>query len=253
MARIITLGTAAAVPNEQHANTYLALEGEDGGDLSLIDCGENPLMRMRRAGLNPACLHRVIITHFHPDHVCGLPLLVMRTWLLGRTLPLPIYGLQDALDRFEMMMDLFRWGEWPDCFPMPHHTVPEELNAPVVETDTFRITASPVQHLIPTMGLRIENKRSGGVLAYTSDTEPCDAVIDLARDADILIHEAARDTLGHSSAAQAGENARLAGAKRLVLIHYRPAPWKYDLWRAEATVAFGGPVELARDFGVYKF
>lgn len=250
---MITLGTAAAVPNEQHANTFLALEDEDGGGFSLIDCGENPLVRMRHASLDPAYLRRVIITHFHPDHVCGLPLLVMRTWLLGRTLPLPVYGLQDALDRFEMMMDLFRWKEWPSCFPMPHHVVPEELNAPVLENDNFRITACPVRHLIPTMGLRIENKRTGGVLAYTSDTEPCEAIIDLARGADILIHEAARDTLGHSSAAQAGKDARWAGVKRLVLVHYRPAPWKYDLWVREASMAFGGPVELARDFGIYEF
>lgn len=91
------------------------------------------------------------------------------------------------------------------------------------------------------------------VLAYSSDTEPCDAMVELARDADILIHEAATNTLGHSSAAQAGEIARRAGARRLVLIHYRPSPRKYDRWREEATAAFGGPVELAQDFGEYTF
>lgn len=251
MARVVALGTAAAVPDARHANTYLAVEGEQG--FFLIDCGESPLIRIQSAGLELYRLRRLIITHFHPDHVLGIPILLMNAWLLGRTDPLPVYGLQDALERFEIMMDLFRWQEWPDFFSVSCHTVAEEMSAPVWEDEEFRITSAPVKHLVPTMGLRIENKRSGGVLAYSSDTEPCDAVVELARDADILIHEAAKGTVGHSSAGQAGEIARRAGAGRLVLIHYRPAPWKYDRWVEEAIAAFGGPAELAQDFGEYVF
>jgi ribonuclease Z len=77
--------------------------------------------------------------------------------------------------------------------------------------------------------------------------------VELGRDADILIHEAAKPTPGHSGAAQAGEIARRAGVRRLVLIHYRPAPDEYDRWLQEAAEAFGGPVELAQDFGEYQF
>nr|HID12756.1 MBL fold metallo-hydrolase [Anaerolineae bacterium] len=251
MARVVALGTAAAVPDETHANTYLAVEGEQG--FFLIDCADSPLIRMRRAGLTPERLRGLIITHFHPDHVFGVPILLMNTWLLGRTDPLPVYGLQDALERFKAMMDLLHWQEWPGLFPVPCRTVAEEVGAPVLEDEEFRVTGAPVKHLVPTLGLRIENKRSGGVVAYSSDTSPCDAVVALARGADILIHEAAKNTLGHSSAAQAGEIARRAGAGRLVLIHYRPAPWKYDRWLEEAAAAFGGPVELAQDFGEYVF
>jgi len=251
VARVVALGTAAAVPDETHANTYLAVEGEQG--FFLIDCADSPLIRMRRAGLTPERLRGLIITHFHPDHVFGVPILLMNTWLLGRTDPLPVYGLQDALERFKAMMDLLHWQEWPGLFPVPCRTVAEEVGAPVLEDEEFRVTGAPVKHLVPTLGLRIENKRSGGVVAYSSDTSPCDAVVALARGADILIHEAAKNTLGHSSAAQAGEIARRAGAGRLVLIHYRPAPWKYDRWLEEAAAAFGGPVELAQDFGEYVF
>ena len=251
MARVITLGTAAAIPDRDHANTYLAVEGEQG--FFLIDCGDSPLLRPQRAGLAPERLRGLIITHFHPDHVRTAPLLLMNIWLLGRADPLPVYGFQDAVERFNAMMDLFRWDEWPGLFPIPCHTVPEEVGAVMLEDDDIRIIGAPVEHLVPTMGLRIENKRSGRVVAYSCDTSPCDAVVTLARGADILIHEAAKDTLGHSSAAQAGEIARRAGAARLVLIHYRPAPWKYDRWIEEATATFGGPVELARDFGEYEF
>ena len=251
MARVVTLGTAAAVPDEFHANTCLALKGEQG--FFLIDCPSTPLVRLRRAGLMPERLRGLIITHFHPDHVAGVSILLMNIWLLGRTDPLPVYGLRDALDRFRSMMALFYWDEWPEFFPTSCHAVAEEIGALVLEDDEFRITSAPVEHVVPTIGLRMENKRSGRVVAYSGDTSPCDAVVALARDADLLIHEAAKDTLGHSSAAQAGEIARQAGAGRLALIHYRPAPHKYDRWLKEAAAAFGGPVELAQDFGEYEF
>ncbi len=251
MAKVVTLGTAAAVPNETHANTYLAIEGERG--FFLVDCGDNPILRIRRAGLALERFRGLILTHFHPDHVAAVPILLMDTWLLERTDPLPIYGLQDVVDRYNVLMDLFRRDEWPGFFDTPCHVVPAEVGALVLEDDDFRITAAPVEHVVPNMGLRVESKRTGGVVAYSSDTSPCDAVVELARDADILIHEAAEPTPGHSSAAQAGEVACLAGARRLVLVHYRPAPHKYDLWIEEATEAFGGPVELGQDLKTYEF
>jgi len=251
LARILTLGTAAAVPDETHASTHLAVEGELG--FFLVDSGASPILRIQQAGLALDRFRGLIITHFHPDHVATVPILLMDTWLLGRTDPLPVYGLQDVVDRYRLLMDLFRQDEWPGFFDTPCHVIPEKAGAEVLEDDDFRITAAPVQHVVPNIGLRIENKRSGGVVAYSSDTAPCDAVVDLARDADVLIHEAAEPTPGHSSAAQAGEIARRAGARRLVLVHYRPAPHKYERWIEEAVEAFGGPVELGRDLGGYEF
>jgi ribonuclease Z len=251
MARVVALGTAAVVRDEAHAHTYMALEGEEG--FFLIDCADSPILQIRHAGLVLERLRGLIITHFHPDHVLGVPILLIEASILGRTAPLSVYGLQDVVDRFRAMMNLFRWDEWPDLFPVPCHVVPDEVGALVLENDEFRITGAPVCHLVPTMGLRIESKRGGGIVAYSSDTAPCEPVIELARDADILFHEAAEPTPGHSSAAQAGEAAQQAGAGRLVLVHYRPAPRKYDRWIEEATAAFGGPVELAQDFGEYEF
>ena len=251
MAKVVTLGTAAAVPNETHANTYLAVEGELG--FFLIDCGGNPILRIQRAGLALKRFRGLILTHFHPDHVAAVPILLMDTWLLKRTAPLPVYGLQDVVDRYNVLMDLFRRDEWPGFFDTPCHVVPERVGALVLEDDDFRITAAPVEHVVPNIGLRVENKRTGGAVAYSSDTSPCDAMVELARDVDILVHEAAEPTPGHSSAAQAGEVARRARARRLVLVHYRPAPHKYDRWIEEAVAAFGGPVELGQDLKTYEF
>ena len=252
MAKVIALGTSAAVPDEAHASTHLAVEGPHG--FFIIDCGDcRPILRFQRAGLDLDRFLGLLLTHFHPDHVSGVPILLMNTWLLGRKRPLPIYGSQDVIDRFNTMMDLFRRDEWPGFFELPCHLVAEEVGAQVLENEDFVITAAPVQHLVPTLGFRIESKQTGGVLAYSSDTAPCDTVVELARGADVLIHEAAEPTLGHSSAEQAGEIARRAGAKRLVLIHYRPASHKYERWLEEATAAFGGPVVLAQDLDAYEF
>jgi ribonuclease Z len=251
VAKVVTLGTAAVVRDEAHAHTYMALSGERG--FYLIDCADSPVLRIRRAGLVLEDLRGLIITHFHPDHVLGVPILLIEASILGRTDPLSIYGIQDVTDRYNALMDLFRRDEWPGFFDTPCHVVSEEVGALVLDDDDFRITAAPVQHVVPNMGLRIESKNGGGVVAYSSDTAPCDTVVELARDADILIHEAAGPTPGHSSAAQAGEIARRAGARRLVLVHYRPAPHKYDRWIEDASAAFGGPVELAQDLAVYEF
>jgi ribonuclease Z len=229
----------------------LAIEGELG--FFLVDCGDNPILRIQHAGLALERFRGLVLTHFHPDHVATVPILLMDTWLLKRTDPLPIYGLQDVVDRYNVLMDLFRRDEWPGFFDTPCRVVPEEVGALVLKDDDFRITAAPVEHVVPGMGLRIENRLTGGVVAYSSDTSPCDAMVELARDADILIHEAAEPTPGHSSAAQAGEVAHRAGARRLVLVHYRPAPHKYDRWIEEATAVFDGPVELGRDLETYEF
>jgi ribonuclease Z len=229
----------------------LAIEGQQG--FFLVDCGGNPLLRIQLANLKLDRFLGLILTHFHPDHVATVPILLMDTWLLGREAPLPIYGLDDVVERYHKLMDLFRRDEWPGFFETPCQIVQEKLGALVLENDDFLITAAPVDHVVPNMGLRIESKRSGGVVAYSSDTAPCDTVVELAQDADILIHEAAEPTPGHSSAAQAGEIAHRAGAGRLVLVHYRPAPHKYTRWLEDAAQAFGGPVELGQDLKVYEF
>jgi len=123
----------------------------------------------------------------------------------------------------------------------------------VLETDDLRITSAPTKHTVPAMGLRIENKATGSVVVYSSDTEPCDELAALAKGASILFHEATGDTVGHSSAAQAGAIGRRARAARLVLIHYPPDPESRLNWVSAACEAFGGPVELAQDYDQYEY
>jgi ribonuclease Z len=119
---------------------------------------------------------------------------------------------------------------------------------PVLNGSDFRIYASPVRHLIPTIGLRFEFPQNGKVLVYSGDTEPCPEVVRLAAGASLLIHESAGATPGHSSASQAGEIAQRAEAETMYLIHYPTYNNDPQKLVAEAQRTFAGRVLLAEDF-----
>ncbi|MBP1694205.1 MAG: putative Beta-lactamase domain protein [Chloroflexi bacterium] len=250
MAKLILLGTANAVPNERQENTHMALVGETR--TVLIDASTNPIVRLRQGNIAPLSLTDLILTHFHPDHVSGVPLLLLDSWLLGRKEPLNIYGLSFTIDRVEKMMDLYGWQHWPGFFQINFIRLPEKEMAPVLQSDEFVIYASPVHHMIPNIGLRIEFKRCDQVVAYSCDTEPAEEVVRLAAGADLLLHEATGAEQGHSSAAQAGSIARQAEAGRLVLIHFDSGDNAQTLLDG-AQSTFPGPVELAYDLMEFEF
>jgi ribonuclease Z len=244
MGKVTLLGSAPAVPEVDRGNTHLAVEA--GTHTILVDCTGNPIERLGRAGIQPNDLTDLILTHFHPDHVASAPLLLMDLWLMGRKASLHVHGLAHTLDRLEIVMRAYDWESWPGFYPLILHRLPEEEGALVLETPDLRVLSSPVKHLIPTIGLRFEFLRSGKSLAYSCDSEPCAQVIRLADGADTLIHEATGG-YGHTSAAQAGEIAAQARAKRLVLVHYAGGPQAKSL-TAQASAAFHGEIILGQDF-----
>jgi ribonuclease Z len=251
MPKLIILGSSNAVADENHENTHMAVVG--GERFLLIDCPGSPIVRLRKAGLDVHQLSDLILTHFHPDHVSGMPLLLMDLWLLGRQEPLNVYGLEETLDRAEKNMDLYNWSRWPDFFPVNFLRIPKEEMAPVIEDEEWRVFASPVRHMIPSIGLRIEFPQSGKALAYSCDTQPCQQVARLARNVDVLLHESAGPADGHSGPAEAGQVAREAGAKQLFLIHYPTGDFDSPSLISPAAQAFGGPVALAQDFMEIQF
>ena len=251
MAKLIFLGTSNAISDENHENTHMVLVGKER--IVLIDCPNSPIIRFQNANVDFTRLSDLVLTHFHPDHVSGVPQLLMNMWLMGRHDPLTIHGLQHTLDRIENLMGLYGWSGWPGFFPVTFHRLPEQVLAPVIECEEFRILAVPVQHFIPTIGLRIEFVSAMKTLAFSSDTEPCAQLTQLAAGADILVHESSGALPGHSSAAQAGQAARKAEVGSLYLIHYPTGQFASGNPVAEARQQFEGPVTLAEDYMVLNF
>jgi ribonuclease BN (tRNA processing enzyme) len=116
------------------------------------------------------------------------------------------------------------------------------------EVGPFRVSASAMSHLgLPALGFRIES--NGSALAYTGDTGPTPAAVDLARDADLFLSEATyqdADELQpfHLSARQAGGYAKAGGVGRLVLTHLLPTHDR-ERSRSEAADVYDGPVDVA--------
>jgi ribonuclease Z len=172
----------------------------------------------------------------------------MDLWLMGRSTPLNIRGLNYTLERIEAMMQLYSWSDWPNFFPVHFLRVSEGEKALVLDEKNLCIYATPVQHFLPNMGLRIELKAEEKSIVYSCDTEPCPEMERLAQGADILLHEASGLFAGHSSAAQAGDVARRAEVGALYLIHYPTGRYASGDPVAEAKTRFPGNVQLARDF-----
>lgn len=243
MPELTIIGSSNAIPTRDRDNCYLSLKTHER--FILIDCGSNALVRLMESGMHADQITEMIITHFHPDHVAGLPLLLMDLWLLGRQRPLFIYGLEDCLSRVEKMMDLFGWKNWPSFFQVGFSTIPE-FTSTIIKDDFIAITSVPVKHLIPTIGLRVESQNKPFIIAYTCDTEPCEGVDELSRGANILIHESAGAAVGHSSAEQAGADAARAEVDQLVLIHYPDSQMDEQLIN-EASLHYGGLIHVAKD------
>ena len=251
MPKVIILGSSNAVPTMGSENTHMVIVGDER--VLLVDSVGNPVLRLEQAGLDCNDLTDIITTHFHPDHVSGIPLLLMDMWLMGRQKPLNIYGLHYTLDRIEGLMGFYNWSEWPNFFPVVFHRLPSKEMTLVLDCSDFMVHASPVHHMIPNIGLRIEFKPSQKTMAYSCDTEPCDEIVRLSEGADVLIHEATGESPGHSSAKQAGETAQKAEVGELYLIHYPTGKYAKGDLIAEARIAFSGNVTLAKDFMVLNF
>lgn len=252
---VIPLGVSPALPQAGDVNSYLAVVRDER--FWLVDCAGSPIQRLTMAGLDPLAVEGVFITHFHPDHVYGLPAFILGLYLLqgDRTWPrsIPVCARQEALTKVRTMMGLFESQGWLSDVPLDYRVISPVIGASVARTDTFAITAAPTQHSVPSMAVRFALPASEHVLVYSGDTAPCDAVATLAADASLLIHEATGEGYGHSDALGAGEVAAAAGASQLALIHYDRAPEARARIQSRAEKGFGRAVILLEDLKSYAW
>lgn len=245
------LGTGAAVSDGSRTTTMLAIEGDDHSTY-LVDCGADAIQRARANGIDLDTIRALFLTHQHPDHVSGFPLLMERLWLSGRSDPLPVYGPASALDQARRCFDTFDTSSWDDLFALEWHDVPLRENVPVLETDGWSVHASPGDHgSVEVVGLRFTDRTTAAAVTYSADTAPSAAIAELAREADILIHEATGQHAGHSTVEQAARTAAEADVERLVLVHLPPDI--SDSTLKNAREQFDGPAALGHDGDTYDF
>ena len=252
------LGTSGAVPSRHRDTTSLVFTGR--GESVLVDCGGSPVQKLLRAGVEPATLSRVIITHIHPDHAYGLPSLIQNLLLMRRSEPLRVSCPDVHEESLRALLGVFRLLDRAGAFPLSFDPVPAREEVHVATTSSFSISASPNAHgSMANMALRFDPPDRRRAVVYSSDTEPCDAVVALARGADTLIHEATfaqrgRGRFGaHSTSAEAGEIASRAGVRRLILTHIDPEYHdEVEVLAQEARGRFGGLVEIAEEFVPYQ-
>lgn len=250
--RLFLLGTGASVSDPHRTVTMLAVQAEkpDGGTSTiLVDCGGDAVQRLLASGVDLESLDYVIVSHEHADHASGFTLLIQKLWLAGRRRPVPVLGIPAAIAQARRVWDAFDTESWKDqgLPEIQWRTFPHEEGAEVLTDPTWRVTAAPAEHPVPTAGFRFES--NGRSLAYSCDTAPHEPIVSLARNADVLVHEANGAIPGvHASPEEAAQVAARAGAHRLLLVHLPPGLTDADLDDARSWFT---NTELGDELGVY--
>ena len=158
---------------------------QSAGSAFLVDCGSSALISMKRLAIDPSAIDSIFITHFHADHFSGLPFLVLDAQFSKRTRPLSVLGPTGLRDPYRSVME----AAFPGTAARTFKASIVELPADTISTHgAAKVLAKPVVHGLPAtafFGYRIwiDNR----VIAYTGDTEWTDNLIELGRDADLLI------------------------------------------------------------------
>jgi ribonuclease BN (tRNA processing enzyme) len=238
--KLTVLGGCGGWPTAGEACSGYLIE-HDGFRL-LIDPGYATMPRLLES-TGAEQINAVFVTHGHPDHCVDLNPLLRARVLTDDTPapPLPVYAPPSALaavlalDKSQVMARSYALHEFDPGSRL--------------EIGPFAAETRLLPHTLPNAGVRLA--AGDRTLMYTGDTGPADDVVDLARDADLVLAEASYvdDVPGDmhpflTSARQAGQQARAAGARRLLLTHLLPGTDPAAA-RAAATDEYGAPAELA--------
>lgn len=159
MVKITFLGTADSIPSVNRNHTSILLN--DNKENIIIDCGEGTQRQFRKASLNPCKLTRVLITHWHGDHVLGLPGILSTLALSSYSKKLFIYGPVGIKKKIEDMLEVF-------SFKREYEINVEEISqGRFFENDDFYLEAEEMEHGIPCLAysftkkgkLRIDKKK----------------------------------------------------------------------------------------------
>jgi ribonuclease BN (tRNA processing enzyme) len=214
--RWINLGSAPYPGPDEPCSGYLL---QAGGANVLVDIGGGTLGVLQRY-LHLDNLHAVWISHLHADHFGDMPLLYYAFAFADHPMrKIPVLGPPGWAKRVEDFVKSASVHHMENFFQ-----VVELKDRGIAEIGELRLQARVVEHGVPAFGLtaRFGDK----CLAYTGDSGPCDALVELAKGARILVSEVGTDLIEipsvHLSPEEAALTAQHAGVSRLVLTHLAP-------------------------------
>ena len=263
--KVVLLGTGSPRPSLDRSQPAQLIE--TAGQSFIIDCGEGVTGQLVRAGRDLAAARKIFLTHLHWDHILGYPGLVWGGWSAGRP-SLEVWGPPGTKKMHELLFNnLYKddvdWsgGIGYDRSGIDSIKVHEVGEGLVYERDGVTVTATAVKHTVTTYAYRFTY--AGSRTVFSGDTALCDALVQCADGADLLVQDACaissqlngdersrkiRDALidFHASPAQAGEMAQAAGVRRLVCTHLLPGA-RAELVRQKAASRFSGETIVGYD------
>jgi ribonuclease BN (tRNA processing enzyme) len=221
--RLRFLGSGDAFGSDGRFQTCLCLEGPAGHRV-LIDCGATSLVAMKRAGIEPASIGSVLLSHLHGDHFGGLPFLVLDGQFARREAPLTVAGPAGTRERLAAAMEDLFPGSSRAARRFPTEVI-QLAPGDSAAIGPLTVTGLPVEHEsgAPSLALRVE--WAGRTVVYSGDTEWCESLVDAARGADLFVCEAytfERRIRYHLDHATLARHLDRIGARRVILTHLGP-------------------------------
>ncbi|GHH76561.1 MBL fold metallo-hydrolase [Streptomyces sulfonofaciens] len=241
--KLTVVGCSGSFPSAESACSSYLVEAD--GFRLLLDMGNGALGELQRyCGLYD--LNAVFLSHLHADHCIDMCAYFVARYYRhdgGRCDPIPVYGPEGTEQRLTTA-----YADTPSASSMSEVFDFHTVKPGAFDIGPFTVRTEKVRHPVEAYGIRLEH--GGRSLTYSGDTGPAQELAELAADTDLFLCEAAF-TAGkedipdlHLNGRQAGEAARRARARRLVLTHI--PPWTDpEANLTDARAAYGGPTELA--------
>ncbi len=253
--KLTVLGCWAPYPRAGGAcSGYLI---QDAGLNILLEAGNGSLSRLMSI-IDFRLLDAVIVTHLHHDHYADL--FVLRYAIEGarrdgsRSGPLKLFVPGEPAGEYNILAGYDQAFTTTPIENLPRGPLEKGIEVCSLDIEGLNFRFAPIKHPMPGYSVAIGGP---GGLVFSSDTAPTKNIAALARNAGLFLCEASgqdsdADVMKdiHLTAGQAGELAREAGARRLLLTHFWPEYDPAGLGR-QAEKTFKKPVELAREGGAY--
>ncbi|HLX28639.1 MAG TPA: MBL fold metallo-hydrolase [Casimicrobiaceae bacterium] len=272
--RLVLLGTGGG-PMPKLTRSAPAYAVVVDGVTYVVDCGNGVARQMAKARLPFRSLRAVFVTHHHSDHNADYGNLFLLLWAGGLDQPVDAFGPPPlcamtkqflALNAYDIGTRIVDEGR-PPLAPLIR---PHDVDAPgeIYRDERVCVRSALVRHppVTPAFAFRFDTDDRS--IVFSGDTAPCNSLIELARGADVLVHEVLHEPSldaicanlsnatrlrqhlldSHTTHDQVGIVAREAGVATLVLSHFVPADSVADeTWRDAAARHFGGNIVLGRD------